>query len=152
MSSKELIRVLFTLMLVLSVFGQLYALYTGQFMDNELPVPCVLFDIVLLLAAFFFSVEEKKGETKKDINYLPTPIKDRVQRNLSISKKIRIAQEKRDKEKESEHITTYPDNTTTLTPDESKAVLGAVKELHNTVELDEVTLQRIKDKRFKAMI
>jgi hypothetical protein len=144
LSNKDLMKYLFSAILILCVAGQIVGLYNGSFENNQLPIKAMVFDLVLLLACFAFSID--KVDSTKAQQYTPRVLKQRIQNNMTISKKILIAQKKRDLDLKKEKEDTYQD-TMTLTPIEVKETVTALRD--NTQELDSDMIEAINSQRYK---
>jgi len=133
MHTKNLILTALIILLVVSVIGELIALYTSQFIDNKIPFTTHFYNFVLVGFILLYSIEPKE---KHRIKYLPlnAKIKDNINKQ---AEKYYIHHKNKD-------YTNVPDTQEIwITP-------SAMKKFSDTLDFDETTIQYIKQQRYKS--
>jgi len=128
--STNTIKFLFSVILVVSVIAELFALYTGQFANNELPIVTYIYDLVIVIALVTI---DKPIKLK--------PIK--VFSNKKLRKSI-------DKQAEKYYMSTDINSYDVPDTREIWITPSAKKRFDITCEFDENTINLIKQQRYTS--
>jgi hypothetical protein len=139
---KNWILFAMSIVLVLSIIGELYALYTGKFPGNKIPMPTYIYNITLVVSLVVYSnTEEKikiKKYTKSITGYVPT-------NNSNLKKRIEeIAEKYYIQPKEADNIDFKVPDT-----EEIKIVPSKFIRFDSTMDFDDNMIQAIKEQRYK---
>ena len=131
MHNRNIILAMLNVLLIISVAGELIALYTGQFEYNRIPFATHFYNLVLVGMIVFYSIEPKK---RTRIEYLPL--------NTKLTNKVQNSAEKY-----YIHASKQPYNT----PDTEEIWItpSKQKKFSDTCDFDETTINNIKAARYK---
>lgn len=132
MNNKNTIVILLNSLLVISVIGELIALYTGKFVNNQIPFVTYFYNIMLIGIIALYSIEPKK---RKQTMYLPTRTK--IKEIISNEAEKYYISMKKD-------LNNVPDTKEIWINPSTK------EKYYNTCDFDDKTIEYIKQQRYKS--
>lgn len=144
MSEKTIVKLALTGLLVISIIGEMIALYTGSFPGNKLPMATHLYNIVLVVGLMLYS-NTNDDDSRHRHKYKPSLVRkadniiEYVPRNRELFKPLEQQAEKY-----------YIDTTEIKLPEKQIEIIpDKSTKFDDTMGFDDETLQYIKDKRYK---